>query len=325
MSLDFTTPAVPRAPMPERDVERRAGDPSKRLQDLISSGIHHPIGPVRKAVRILLHAPRALRRFGDSSELWALAPPVLANSIPKSGTHLLDQIVAALPQRRNYGTFLESMTASYIFKERTVESTLEFLSRLVSGELVRAHLHHSPAVEDVLSARGIVHYLIYRDPRDVVVSEAHYLRSMNRWHRMHAHFRARATFADAVSLAIEGLEPGSSELHYPDIGRRYGCFTPWLRSPAVHAVRFEELVSPERRRVIEGIARRYARHAGEEVDVAAVANEAEARIAPSRSHTFRSGKSGGWREVFSPGHKEAFKAVTGTLLQELGYEQSNDW
>jgi hypothetical protein len=158
-----------------------------------------------------------------------------------------------------------------------------------------------------------------------VVSEAHYLRSMNLWHRMHGHFRACASFEDAVALAIEGLDPANSALPYPDVGRRFGRFVPWIGSTSVHPVRFEELVSPRRREVIEELVRHYARHVVEPVDVVTVADEAEARIAPERSHTFRQGGSGNWRAVFTPRHVEAFKRVAGNLLMELGYETTNDW
>jgi hypothetical protein len=48
-------------------------------------------------------------------------------------------------------------------------------------------------------------------------------------------------------------------------------------------------------------------------------------IQPSRSHTFRSGQAGGWREHFTEEHKKLFKDVTGDLLVRLGYEKSNDW
>ena len=48
-------------------------------------------------------------------------------------------------------------------------------------------------------------------------------------------------------------------------------------------------------------------------------------IEPRKSHTFRSGKTGGWREYFKDEHKQLFKDVAGNLLVELGYEDSNDW
>jgi hypothetical protein len=48
-------------------------------------------------------------------------------------------------------------------------------------------------------------------------------------------------------------------------------------------------------------------------------------IQPKKSHTFRSGKTGGWREHFTEEHKTLFKEVAGELLVKLGYEKSNDW
>ena len=48
-------------------------------------------------------------------------------------------------------------------------------------------------------------------------------------------------------------------------------------------------------------------------------------IQPKKSHTFRSGKTGGWREYFSDEHKLLFKDVAGDLLVRLGYETNNDW
>jgi hypothetical protein len=48
-------------------------------------------------------------------------------------------------------------------------------------------------------------------------------------------------------------------------------------------------------------------------------------IQPKKSHTFRSGKTGGWREHFTDEHKKLFKEVAGDLLVRLGYERSNDW
>ena len=48
-------------------------------------------------------------------------------------------------------------------------------------------------------------------------------------------------------------------------------------------------------------------------------------IQPGKSHTFRSGKTGSWREYFTKEHKKLFLDVAGDLLIRLGYEKSNDW
>ena len=48
-------------------------------------------------------------------------------------------------------------------------------------------------------------------------------------------------------------------------------------------------------------------------------------IQPKKSHTFRSGKTGGWKQYFDGDHKKLFKDIAGDLLMKLGYESSNDW
>ena len=107
-----------------------------------------------------------------TADQLAAQPPVLANSFPKSGTHLLVQIVEGLPDRTNYGTFLASNTSSFQLRERSPENTCGFIRGFVPGEIVRGHLYYDPAYAEELNRRRTVNYFVYRDPRDVVVSEA---------------------------------------------------------------------------------------------------------------------------------------------------------
>jgi len=43
------------------------------------------------------------------------------------------------------------------------------------------------------------------------------------------------------------------------------------------------------------------------------------------SHTFRRGQIGSWKEEFALSHREAFKALAGDLLIQMGYEEDSDW
>ena len=51
----------------------------------------------------------------------------------------------------------------------------------------------------------------------------------------------------------------------------------------------------------------------------------ESSINPTRSPTFRSGKTGEWKQHFTKEHKKIFKDVAGDLLVKLGYELNYDW
>jgi hypothetical protein len=51
----------------------------------------------------------------------------------------------------------------------------------------------------------------------------------------------------------------------------------------------------------------------------------EESINPQRSPTFRSGKSGGWKQHFTDLHRQQFKQVAGEMLICLGYEKGETW
>lgn len=274
---------------------------------------------VRQIARRCLGVPRVIAGWQSTDDEFVERPPVLANSFPKSGTHLLAQIVAALPASRNYGTFLSSMTSSYQFRERTPRNTAAFIESFVPGELVRGHLFFSRDYETQLNRRRAIQYFIYRDLRDVVVSEAHYLRSMNRWHRLHPYFRHVGTLEDAISLSICGL-PDDSPVEYPNVAARFRRFQGWLRSNSVLPIRFEQLTTPGRECAVREIVKWYASQVCFPVDVDCITRRALSAMNPLRSHTFRAGGgAGAWQKSFTNRHRAEMEEVAGELLDELGY------
>lgn len=293
----------------------------KRLQSQLSSRN----GFVRKGAMAALQLPRWWRGFNARPEEFLATPPVLANSFPKSGTHLVFQLVDGLPNTCNFGAFLASMTSSFQFRERSPDNARRFIRSFVPGEIVRGHLfYHQQNAADLVE-KNVVHYFAYRDPRDVVVSEAHYLRDMNRWHRLAPHFRRLASMEDAIMLSITGLEPPIAGLEYPDIGARFRRYQGWLDDANCLAVRFEDLAGDERPAVVRRMAEFYARRCAAPPDVDACAESMMACVAPDKSHTFRKGKKAGWQKEFTAAHRRRFDEVAGDLLIELGYETSHDW
>jgi len=292
---------------------------------LLHNGMSNRNPFVRKAAIAALQAPKWWRRFHSRPDDYRTAPPVLADSFPKSGTHLLFQIVDGLPNCLNYGAFLSSMTSSVQFRERSPESASQFIGGFVPGEIVRGHLfYHAQNAED-LARQNVVHLFVYRDPRAIVVSEAHYLREMNRWHRLAPYFRKLATMEDAISLSITGFSPAIDGIEYPNITARFARYRGWLDSDDCLAIRFEDLASNKRPEIIRRIAEFYARHSTTEIDIPACVANMTSSIAPEKSHTFRSGKKAGWQTEFTAGHRRLFDAVAGDLLIELGYEDNHDW
>ena len=280
---------------------------------------------MRKAAAYANQIPRAFVRRRARDADYAARPVLIANSFPKSGTHLLIQILQAMPNAIYFGSFIASMP-TITFRERDREAHLKLIDRTVPGEVVGAHIFHHPDHAAALARRNCAHFFIYRDPRDVAVSEAHYLARMNRWHRMHRYFARRLeTDDERIEAAIVGVSQRDTRYDYPDIGQRFARYRGWLDRNDVFAVKFEDLIGERRRETLADLAMFYAGRGNGDFDVGETLDSIEANIDPRQSHSFRQGGSGGWKKAFTPRHKEQMKAVAGQLLIDLGYEESYAW
>jgi hypothetical protein len=210
-------------------------------------------------------------------------------------------------------------------RQRSDESVVRYLSATAPGENVRAHLFHKPAYADELERLNFVHYFIYRDPRDVIVSSCHYLREINPWHRLRRHFKACRTMEEAILLSIRGLAHVDPSIPLPNIAERFALYAGWINDPSVCAVRFEDLRGSNQRAELSRLVRHFAAKCGEPPPIETTVARVLEHIKPERSHTFRKGQGGGWVDAFTPRCKEAFKEVTGDLLVRLGYERDHAW
>ncbi|OQY35937.1 MAG: hypothetical protein B6I38_00830 [Anaerolineaceae bacterium 4572_5.1] len=279
---------------------------------------------VRKSIALGKQFPRLGKQISSKKEDYLRFPPVLANSFPKSGTHLLLQIVEAFPKVVNYGTFIASMP-SVTFKERSRKAHLRLLSSIVPGEVIPAHLFYQSDHERLLSEKNCVHFFIYRDPRDVVVSEAHYLAKMNRWHRMHPYFKSLNNLNEQISMSILGVNQSHFPYDYPDVAKRFSRYNKWFQSSKVFTIRYEDLISPGRRKFLREMVIFYAERSSVNVEIESVVAAMERNITPEKSHTFRQGGAGAWKTAFTDDHKLQMKQVAGNLLIELGYERDKYW
>jgi hypothetical protein len=269
----------------------------------------------RKGRMLYQRVPRALARRASDAASYRKHPPIVVTTIPKSGTHLVHQIVSAFPDVTDYGTFIAT-TVSWQRHPRSVHALARLIGKVVPGEVVRAHLIHDADLVQALEAKNAFVVFVYRDPRDVIVSEAHYVTDGAPWHALHRTFR-RLTPAQRIDLAIDGLDERPDL--YPDVASRYATYEGWLDAADV-AVSFEELVGASRDDAIKRIVTAYSARRDSDLDVDATLRDAVAAIVPERSHTFRSGRTGGWRDAFSPEQERRFETVAGPTLKRYGYE-----
>ena len=253
------------------------------------------------------------------------APPVFGNAKPKSGSHLLLQILNG---------FCRIMPYAYVAAEpvRTVkkaggrrppDEVAADLRRFPRGVIGWGYVDATPENLAVLCQPGRVNYFIYRDPRDMLVSQVFFATDMHEEHGMHAYYQSLPDFGARLKVAITGFERDG--LKMVSVKERYEGVFRWLAQPDVLCLRFEDLI--DRRDATLNAMLNEVEKDGYRIPTPrerALEILTEA-IQPRKSHTFRSGKTGGWKEYFMEEHKALFKEVAGDLLVRLGYEENNDW
>jgi hypothetical protein len=177
------------------------------------------------------------------------------------------------------------------------------LSKVPDGCFVNAHCIYTPELADLFRQEGMGTVCILRDPRDVAVSQMHYIKQLEN-HFAHEGYMALPSDSARLLVSILGGELGGRKLQSLD--ERYRQFLRWEREGGGSA--------EAQRLAVEGVARQL----GVEVEERTMGVVEEDLFGVGR--TFRKGQIGGWREEFSAEHERALKEVVGSLLVELGYE-----
>lgn len=269
--------------------------------------------------------------------LEALRPKYVLNGFPKAGLHLAELMLApvVLPQPAD-GLFRDHWVGTFRGHAWTADwlplRTITFrLSRLQAGRLVKGHLGWAHDLEQFLYLSGAALVFVYRDLRDVAVSQTHHILNPDdhRYEHPDKAIYQEMSFDAALGAVIEGLGP------YPGILERWALYAPWLGCEWVLQMPFERMrEQPDlaAQQLLEYGLRRVSGAIGlemrlDETEYAGlvelmVAAAAQRRLSP----TFRKGQVGGWRDVFTEQHKASFKAhdAEGWLVR-LGYESDKEW
>jgi len=279
--------------------------------------------PLRRAIRPAAKTGQAIIRWKRFS--FSEAPPLFGNSKPKSGSHLLLQILDGFTRIMPY-RYVAADPVRTITKDgrrRAPGETLSDLKRLPSGVIGWGYLEATEANVSFLTSSGRVTYFIYRDPRDLLVSQVFFATDMYEEHGMHAYYRSLPDLGARLKVAITGMDQNG--LYMVSVKQRYEGVFRWLEQKNVMCLRFEDLIN-RRDATLDAMLAEVERtgYAIPTPRQEALSILVEA-IQPKKSRTFRSGKTGGWKEYFTPEHKKLFNEVAGDLLVRLGYEKNNDW
>ena len=253
------------------------------------------------------------------------APPIFGNSKPKSGSHLLLQIISGFTQIMPY-KYVDADPIRTIEKEgkrRQKEEILDELESIPQGVIGWGYVEATPENVAYLGQPGRVNYFIYRDPRDMLVSQVFFATDMHEEHGMHKYYNSLPDFGERLKVAITGIDRDG--LYMVSVKQRYEGVFQWLEQKHVMGIRFEDLINnrdASLNAMLDEVEKTGYKIPTPRPKALAILVDA---IQPGKSHTFRSGKTGGWREHFTDEHKKLFKDIAGDLLVSLGYEKNNDW
>ncbi len=252
-------------------------------------------------------------------------PPFLMSSVPKSGTHLLHQILNGMPNVTNDIRNAEKK----FFVDHPVQDINIYkdhfyrLAHLQPNEFGLGHMFYSDRYAYMLKRLKLKHIFIYRDPRDVLVSLSYFISDKWPEHPLYDDFNKRITSQnERMVTLIQGVKA-----KWPNFDAWNRPFYNWKMDPNTLSISFEDLMmSKESRR---GTIMRIARYLWEgmtpPVSIEKMVDLMEASINPSQSNTFRKGNIGSWRAEFNEEIKGKFKAVAGSLLIDFGYEKDDKW
>lgn len=276
-----------------------------------------------KLIRWRIRRVRAALRWG--ADALAAAPIVFGNAMPKSGSHLLTQVLEGL---EHLGPFVNPgfppVNRTEANEPLPEDAVIAAIRRMQPGDIRYGYIHACEPYLSLLTQKNRATVFIYRDPRDMLVSHVFYATDMYPDHGMHQFYtRSLDSMEARLNAAIQGVTKPGAEL--ASVRQRYQTYWNWFDDPHILRVRFEDLILERDATLgrildyLKDFGFTPAKSRSQAVDVL------KAGIAPRKSGTFRKGEPGNWRQHFTEANKELFKDVAGDLLIRLGYEKSNDW
>ncbi len=296
---------------------------TKKIKSLIPTTLRDKLRIFAYRAETALRRPR-FSKIDTPENGW---PILLGISFPKSGTHLLNQILLGFSEFAPFAHHIPLSFASYdgdTGEKRNEQNALDYLNALRPLDVSAAHLLAWPEVVERVSSPDFVPFFIYRDPRDVVVSHVFYIAEMLPDHHHHRYYAEELhSFDERLMVSILGLP--DAEVEFPNIAERFALYTDWLGRPEVLNLHFEDFIHNRRKslgQVFDHVAKRIP---GLPIKREKAIDLLEESIQPKNSPTFRSGKTGEWKKYFNDEHKRVFKEIAGDLLIQLGYEKDHNW
>lgn len=231
-------------------------------------------------------------------------PKVLLNSLPKSGSNLVLELIHHLPLMR--GRITKTLVT-----ELGVANILSEIDKIKMGECIPSHLAYDPEIEQKLVDCDIRLIFVIRDFRDAILSHINYIDRIDVTHRFYDLFGEDKSLDEKLDICLNGV-PGRHDTW----DKLADSYKNWLTARNVLIIRFEELISFDERtqhRTIDALAK----FLNIEIDSA---TDLASTMINHNGATFFQPSAGKWKQVFCSAQVEKINAVMARALRDYGYD-----
>lgn len=181
--------------------------------------------------------------------------PIFLNSLPKSGTHLLSKAVMGIPNIAHSGYHLDRKTIAqfvdegvdYPFEGRDdmhIPRDFPWIEKLLQavqpGQYITSHMLYNPPMYNLLKNMNFKIILMMRDPRDVVVSWADFMKK-EETHLLFP-FLSQKDLDFRITIGIRGATKEiTGIIRQPSISELIIGHFEWVTQPGPFLVKVEDL------------------------------------------------------------------------------------
>jgi len=233
---------------------------------------------------------------------------LLLASIHKSGTNMLTQAIGG-----NHYQINGRIEKDDIHPHPEVIQEMKKFQRFG-----RSHLPYHPRYYEVMWELGGKIIFLYRDPRDCIVSWAHYVDDV----KGHEGF---INFEIGYGLRLEHLDI-QERIHaiLQEAKFEYGRFANWLDAPddVVYKMTYEDMLYRRKstfQDLIDWMGDELVQVLGTEFDCSKPEYMMR-RIDPDNCNTYRKGTTGDWKNHFTKEQEEFFWSEMGETMERMGYK-----
>jgi len=267
----------------------------------------------------------AMAAYGSTAPKAAVQPPKLyLCGFPKAGLHLADRMAVAMlapwnAERNWYGT------NAWTTERHNLGNAALVLGSVKRGEYLKGHLGYLRSLERLMRILGIAVVFVYRDLRDVVVSQAYHILSDSD----QLNFTDRERYHDMDKLDVmSAIITGDDNM--PGIFERWETFAGWLDCDWVLKLSYEEMRKHPQRAAntfFDYVYEWSLRDSGitgsmtdKHIKRAVITCILTEMRNTEMSVTFRKGKPGGYKKEFTPELYKIFEtADENGWMERLGY------